>query len=244
MTTYEKWTLPAIWLGALGTCGTVVYALFGAMMRRWFNSPKLVLDISETFPHCMLVKRDNQKVSNSDFDVVEICASIVNTEKWCAKNSRVMCTSVYVPEADGAKYCKFVNIRPCQFQWLGVPPERCFGEIDIAQSVLYYAKIAEISKPQNEMSANGIIVRSKGEFGAASVTVAVKEHGGSGAYIRIPFEHKSVLIAVCVSCSGNKPINRYIKIDWKGSSVNEFEAPGKFKVISLSDKDGIQLIKS
>lgn len=81
MTTYEKWTLAGMWLGSIGTVGAVIYALFGAAMRRWFNKPKLELDISAKFPFCVKVERGNASASNSsDLDVVEICASLINTK--------------------------------------------------------------------------------------------------------------------------------------------------------------------
>ena len=57
MTPYEKWSLIGMWLGATGTCGAVVYALFGSIMKRWFNKPKLELHISDKFPHCAKVKK-------------------------------------------------------------------------------------------------------------------------------------------------------------------------------------------
>ena len=194
MTTYEKSALAAMWFSAIGTCGAVMYALFGAIMRRWFNTPKLEIAITDGFPHCALLKRSDPKVSNSDLDVIEICASLVNVKKWCAKNSRVMCNAIYVPEADGEKYCSFQKMRPQQFQWIDLPDDQSFSAIDIAQSVSHFVKIAEISKPQNIMSANESANKEL-KAGPASVTVAVRDGHGK-AYIRIPFEHKSTLISI------------------------------------------------
>lgn len=77
---YQIWSLAGLWLGSIGTIGTVTYALFGAAMKRWFNKPKLGLTISDKFPHCALVRRGETTESNSDLDIVEICASLVNSK--------------------------------------------------------------------------------------------------------------------------------------------------------------------
>lgn len=240
MTTYEKWTLVGMWLGSIGTVGVVVYALFGAAMRRWFNKPKLELDISSAFPFCVKVKRGNVSASNSDLDVVEICASLVNTKKYCAQHSRVTCTGIYVLEANDKTFCPLIPLRPRQFQWMDVSSERVKSEIDIAQSVVHFVKIAEISKPQNEMAVNG---QRSGTAKPASITIAVPNPNNPGSsYIRIPPEHKSVLIQTQVSCSGNSPICYNIRIDWKGSSVDEFKQPGKLKIDRISDDEARNLI--
>lgn len=240
MTTYEKWTLVGLWLGSVGTVGAVVYALFGAAMRRWFNKPKLELDISNKFPFCVKVKRGNASASNSDLDVVEICASLINTKKYCAQHSRVMCTGIYVLEANDKTFCPLIPLRPRQFQWVDVSAERVKSEIDIAQSVVHFVKIAEISKPQNEMAVNG---QRSGAVKPASITIAVPNpNNPSSSYIRIPPEHKSVLIQMQVSCSGNSPICHNIRIDWKGSSVGEFEQPGKLKIDRIGDDEARNLI--
>lgn len=241
MTTYEKWTLAGMWLGSIGTVGAVIYALFGAAMRRWFNKPKLELDISAKFPFCVKVERGNASASNSsDLDVVEICASLINTKKYCAQHSRVMCTGIYVLEANDKTFCPLIPLRPRQFQWLDVSAERGKGEIDIAQSIVHFVKIAEISKPQNEMAVNG---QRLGTVKPASITIAVPNpNNPSSSYIRIPPEHKSVLIQTQVSCSGNSPICYNIRIDWKGSAVGEFEQPGKLKIDKISDGDARSLI--
>ena len=240
MTTYEKLTLAGLWLGSIGTVGAVVYALFGAAMRRWFNKPKLELDISSDFPFCVKVKRGNASASNSDLDVVEICASLINTKKYCAQHSRVMCTGIYVLEANDKTFCPLIPLRPRQFQWMDVSTERVKSEIDIAQSVVHFVKIAEISKPQNEMAANG---QRSGTAKPASITIAVPHPDNpSSSYIRIPPEYKSVLVQTQVSCSGNSPISYNIRIDWKGSSVGEFEQPGKLKIDRISDDEARTLI--
>lgn len=235
MTSYEKWSLIGMWLGATGTCGTVVYALFGSMMKRWFNKPKLELHISDKFPHCTKVKKDSASASNSDLDVVEICASIVNAKKYCAQHSRVMCTGIYVLEANDKTFCSYVELRPRQFQWIDVAPDRIRNEIDIAQSVMHFVKIAEISKPQNEMTANG---QRSSMTKPATITIAVPNPSSpSSSYIRIPHEHKSVLIKVQVSCSGNTPECYNIRIDWKGSSVGESGQPGKLKIALIDEHE-------
>ena len=230
-----------MWLSAIGTCGAVTYALFGAIMRRWFNNPKLQLEISEKFPFCLLKSHENPTVSNADYEVVEVCASIINLKKWCAKNCRVMCKAVYVPDAGGSTFCLYREMRPCQFQWVDFPDASSSRVIDIAQLVSHYVKVAEISNPQNEMSANEVLPSSFSEA-PASISVSVYDTISRKPYVWIPFEHKSALIAVCVSCSGNPPINHFIRIDWKGSKVREFDAAGKLKVSLLSEKDGLSLI--
>lgn len=234
MDTYQKMSLIGLWLGSIGTIGAVVYALFGAAMRRWFNRPKLKLDINGKFPYCALVIRGETTESNSDLNIVEICASLVNSKKFCAQHSRVTCIGVYVLEANGKDFCSFIDFRPRQFQWMDVANDRQNSEIDIGQSVQHFVKIAEISKPLNEMAANNGGA-SQQQF--ASVTIAIPNpHKPGASYVRIPFEHKCILIKVQVSCSGCVPQNYNIQIDWKGCDVNEFNKPGKLSVSLVSDQ--------
>lgn len=240
MTTYEKWSLVGIWLGAFGTCGAVIYALFGSIMRRWFNKPCLELSITNEFPFCTKIKKVNVSASNSDLDIVEICASLINTKKYCAQHSRVVCTGIYVLEANDKTFCSFISLRPRQFQWIDISSDRIKNEIDIAQSVIHFVKIAEISKPQNEMAANGQRLNTARP---ATITIAVPNPDNpSSSYIRIPTEHKSILVKVQVSCSGNTPKCYTIRIDWKGSSVGEFDQPGKLKIAIIDEHEADSLL--
>ena len=242
MTPYEKWSLMGLWFGSIGTVGAVVYALFGAAMRRWFNKPKLELSITDKFPYCALVMRGETTESNSDLSIVEICASLVNLKKYCAQHSRVICTGVYVLEANGKTFCPFINFRPRQFRWMDIANERQNTEIDIGQSVQHFVKIAEISKPQNEMAANN---EGTSQPQIASVTVAIPNpHKPGSSYVRIPSEHKCILIKVQVSCSGCTPINYNIQIDWKGNDVKDFARPGKLSVSLVDDPDNMKQIAS
>ena len=242
MDTYQKWSLVGLWLGSIGTVGAVVYALFGAAMRRWVNKPNLEFDISGELPYCSLLKRGGTTESNSELNIIEICASIINTQKFCAQHSRVVCTGIYVLEANGKTFCPFIHFRPKQFQWLDIAPERQNLEIDIGQSVKHFVKIAEISKPQNEMAANNQRIKQPQQ---ASVTVAIPNpHKPGSSYVRIPSEHSCVLIQIQVSCSGCTPKIYNVRIDWKGNSVNEFEKPGKLSVSSLDESDVNKLISS
>ena len=242
MTTYEKWTLAGMWLGSVGTVGAVVYALFGAAMRRWFNKPNLKFDISDKFPYCSLVMRGGTTESNDDLNVVEICASLVNSRKFCAQHSRVVCTGVYVLEANGKTFCPFMLFRPLRFQWLDVAPERQNLEIDIGQSVQHFVKIAEISKPLNEMAMNSQRMRQPQ---SATVTIAIPDpHKPGSSYVRVPAEHNCVLIKAQVSCSGCSPWNYNVRIDWKGCSVREFDNPGKLSVSLIDESEVTKLISS
>ena len=242
MTPYEKWTLGGLWLGSVGTIGAVVYALFGATMRRWFNKPKLRFDISDKFPYCSLAMHGGTTESNEDLNVVEICASLVNLKKFCAQHSRVVCCGIYVLEANGKTFCQFISFRPRQFQWLDIAPERQNREIDIGQSVQHFVKIAEISKSLNEMAVNNQRMR---QASPATVTIAIPNpHKPGTSYIRIPTEHNSVLIQTQVSCSGCSPWNYNVRIDWKGSSVDEFGKPGKLSVSLVGESEMKKLISS
>lgn len=233
MDTYQKWSLIGLWLGSIGTVGAVVYALFGAAMKRWFNKPKLDLRITNQFPYCAPVMRGETTESNSELNIVEICASLVNSKKYCAQHCRVICNGIYVLEASGDEFCSFIDFRPRQFQWMDIANERQNTEIDIGQSVQHFVKIAEISKSLNEMRANSDGVSQQQ---IASVMIAIPDPRKPGlSYIRIPAEeHKCILIKVQVVCSGCLPKNYNIRIDWKGSDVNEFSKPGKLSV-SLID---------
>lgn len=230
---YEEATLLGLWLGSIGTVGAVVYALFGTVMRRWFNNPNLEFNVSKDFPFCSVLERGGTTESTSDLDVIEICGSVINTKKYCAQHSRVMCIEICVLEADGRKFCPFIKFRPKQFQWLDVSSERQNMEIDIGQSVTQYVKIAEISNDQSEMTAtNGTNQTAKSD--GASITVAIPDPRKPGSsYVRIPFEHKCVLIKMQVICSGCSPKTYDVQIDWKGNSVNDFEQPGKLSVSSV-----------
>lgn len=227
MTSYEMWTLIGMWVGSIGTIGAVIYALFGATMRRWFNKPKLEFNISREFPHCELIKYGGAE-SNQEQDIFEICATLVNQKKYCAQHSRVLCMGIEILEANGKRYCPLLKFRPRQFQWSGVSQERLDCELDIGQSVLHFVRIAEIS-----LSRESMCPKDKMEVGsqAPSVAIAIPDPNKPGqGYIRVPADHHNIKIKVQVLCSGCDPRNYDILIDWKGSSVDDCKEPAKLSV--------------
>ena len=106
----------------------------------------------------------------------------------------------------------------------------------------YEIKIAEISKPLNEMAMNNQRMRQPQ---SATVTIAIPDPRKPGSsYVRVPAEHNCVLIKAQVSCSGCSPWNYNVRIDWKGCSVREFDNPGKLSASLIDESEVTKLISS
>lgn len=153
----------------------------------------------------------------------------------------MICNGIYVLEANGNEFCPFIKFRPRQFQWMDIANERQSTEIDIGQSVQCFIKIAEISKPLNEMAANSKNDDSVSQRQIASVVVAITDpHKPGASFIRIPSEHQCILIKVQVLCSDCAPRNYNIQINWQGRDVNELDRPGKLSVSLVDDPVSIK----
>lgn len=228
MTIYEKWSLVGLWLGSIGTICVAFCALFGAAWKQWISKPKLEFKIKNGFPYCELIKRGEATESDPKLDIFEICATLENQKKFCARHSRVLCSGISVLTANGRDYCSLLSFRPKQFQWSDVPSERQSGEMDIGQSVLHFVKIAEISRPLEGMGANSSVTVQPQ---AASVVVAIPDSSKSGqCYVRVPIEHTRIRIEVQVLCSGCDAQCYNILIDWKGKTIEECSDPAKLSV--------------
>lgn len=232
MTKYESWMLAASWFTAVGTLGAVVFAMFSAALKRWVNSPKLTFHISEAIPNCNLVSGCNPQVGNRSFDFIEGCGYVQNSKRYCAKSCQVMCDEIFVLDADGRKFCQFKKIRPRQFPWVDAE-EGAHIPIDIPQSLHRYVKVFEIKNVKEIPSAPFGPVASHSQ-NATQIVVCLMI---GKDYIRIPSEYRSIILPIVITSSGMKPINEYIRVDWKGGSVKEISDPGKLKVSKLFEKD-------
>lgn len=143
MSSYEKWSLVAMFAGAIATFLAVAVALFGAKIKRFFEKPELVFSVSDDYSAECYRSSDN----GSDSDSFDICGTLTNNEKYCAEHTKVICNGIFIQEANKEKYCPLLkNFRQKQFEWLEVPMEKVFSEINIFHGVEYYVKIAEISQ--------------------------------------------------------------------------------------------------
>lgn len=235
MTKYEIWMLLASWFAAVGTCGAVVFAMFSAALKRWFNSPKLTFHISESHPNCNLVSAVKPQAGNASFDYIEGCGYVQNSKRYCAQSCQVMCNELFVPDADGRKFCQLMKIRPRQFPWADIA-EGAFIQIDIPQSLHRYVKIFEIKDVREQPSAPSNPVSRPSNITQIVVCLMIGKD-----YIRIPAEYRSVILPMIITSSGIEPIKEYIRVDWKGSSVKEIDGPGKLKVSKLSEKEFLEL---
>ena len=238
MTEYECISLWLSGATALGTIGAVLYALYGSIMDRWFRNPKLELKIANAFPFCYYHKNDNGNDSDPVFENLEISAILVNSKEFNANHCQVLCKGIYVLEANKAKFTSYIKIRPSQFPWQNMDISRQNSVIDIEQSVDYYVKIAEISKPLNKMTSNG---DKPVQNDKPSIKIAIPHPNGQGAgYIKIPYE--TVLVELQIVSSNSGPLTYGVRIDWRGDNISEFENKEIFTIALITGQELSTLI--
>lgn len=236
---YNGVSLAAVVINALATSSAVVVALYGASLKQWRRRPKLKFDIFKNFPYCLPPKLNNSCESNEDSGAIEICGRLINEGINRARNVQVICTGFYINNADGSTFCKPYEIRSRQFQWVEISKESVDAVIDIIGGIDYFVKIGEISK----YSSLGENTQGEPEPKKPLIKIATLSSGKPN-YIQLKEDQNSVLIAIRIICDDSNPINLYVKIDWKGETVKDFDVPGKLGVSYLTEEEANKLINN
>lgn len=236
---YNNISLAAVVINALATSCAVIVALYGASLKQWLKRPKLKFDISKNFPYCLPPKLNNSCESNEDSGIIEICGRLINEGTNRARNVQVICTGLYINDADESKFCKPYEIRSRQFQWIEISKESVDAVIDIIRGIDYFVKIAEISKYSPLGENNKVESEPK-----KPVIKIASLSSGKPNYIQLEEDKNRVLIAIRVICDDSDPINLYVKIDWKGEAVKDYDIPGKLSVSYLTEEEANKLINN
>lgn len=236
MTSYEKWSLVAMYIGSVATSIAVIYALFGAAINRWFERPKLLFAIKKEY-----FKEHYKSFSDSksNLDSVDICGILTNEKHFCAERTKVICNGVYIREADEEKYCLLSKLHQKQFEWLEVPRERIYEEIDILNGIEYYVKVAEIS----QTGEAGDNITPSNEPIEATIRLAFHNPKNSSTeFLKLKKNQRNILISIKILSSTCKPLQKFVQIDWKGEKVNEYSESSNLRVKVIENEKALMLI--
>lgn len=229
------------WIESIATVAAVLCALFGQTFRRKIYKPKLVFKISNSEPHCLLLEQKEVTQSNVNYKVVEICGALTNLNNSCARNCRVLCTGLYLLDADNKSFVKAQALRQQQLPWSSIDRDNIKARIDIDKGTEYYVKIAEISQT-SEMVANG---QKSQKNAITEIRIPISNQSvPSSSYLTLDENPRNVIVSIRVLCDDYDSSDYFIRIDWKGTDANDFYKPGKLTVSLIDEKEAKTIIKS
>lgn len=235
MSSFETWSLVAMFMGSISSLIVAAIALFGDAIKRRLESPKLVFSIPKDF----FEESYKKSIVSSSLDCVEICGILTNDDKHSAKQTKVICNGVYIKEANDDKFCRLLSTHQKQLEWLDVSKDKIKSELEILQGFEYYVKIAEIS----QVGIPGANILEHNEVDETTIRIAIQDpKNSSQRYLTLSKKRRSVLVSIKIISSNCRPIDKFIRIDWKGEKVSEYKEPGNLSVKLLSRKEGSKLI--
>lgn len=222
----DKIGLVSTWfagIGAFGTVGSVIFAMFGADICKFLNSPRLDLEVSNLYPHADIGAASIPGKESEE--CIEICADVKNIGASMAKECQVYCEKIYTEGADG-KYTvnEKLRFRPITFNWIDGCTGKC-DKVDISMSLHRFVRLVEIRNEDAGEFAKAPDPNAVGPNQVAAspcIFVCLPDRYRQNQYIKIERTCKSIIIPISVVCVGKKSLTKYIKIKWDGEKIGDY----------------------
>ena len=222
----------------------VCVSLFGSALIKRFKKPCLKLNIACDDVHCVLSENDDGMMADTVVKKMQIFVSVKNTSDVDAIDSQLVCNRAFISK-DGEKFVQFQTFRAASFRWLYSSDDAQFLTT-LRKSVEKYAALFEIIERKEMVSEDGKIDKvnenKKQLVQTTSLAICLpvkKEEYRTLAtnFIEIPPEYRAILLPVCLASSSTDPVIHYVKLYWRGNSLESFPTKDRLELKCLTKQE-------
>ena len=205
-------------LGAIGSFGAVIIALYKEPIWAIINAPRLEMNVGNDGPFCSI---ENTMSGGGDEigKFIEICGKITNCGMSAANKCQVTCEEIYTLGADG-KYSASDKhqFRPMSFKWSDTDSK----ELDIPNELHGYIKLAEIRARGSELGGETGEKSNGKKNSKLYIVVSIPDKTVKGKCIELEPDCNKVILPLELFCAGTKPRKKFVKIIWEGKSIADY----------------------
>lgn len=198
----EWYNIVPNWLTAIGTVGTVIFALFSKRIRDRWNRPKIVITCPENKQCQERIRSDSESSDNSS--ELRIRVKLQNNGNYIANYASINVDCVYKRRGSENVFVKE------EFTPIQMKDYRNAKPTSIAPHLVYYFDIASIHKYDDMTTENGN-VKPKQFYKLYLLGDGVGQELGKGTFI-IPLKFYSSRVDVSI---------HYLKIYWDSDDFTD-----------------------